>query len=237
MSDDDLIPAATVLVLRDSSEGLEVLMLRRNSEIAFGGIWVFPGGKVDPGDEAGSVLNSARQAAARELAEETSLSVSADELIDWSYWVPPMVPAIAQRGPRRRFSTWFFAVAAPPAFRDEVSVDGGEIHEHQWLTPRRAFELRAAGEIDLVPPTFVTLHQLNAHQSVEAALLWASATESEEFRTRGIKAKPLSVAWAGDACYENGPDGPMLAESDQPIAPIHRLVFHKDRDWEYLRSS
>ena len=48
------IDAATVVVARDSTEGLEVLMLRRNSKIYFGGMWVFPGGKVDPADRADS---------------------------------------------------------------------------------------------------------------------------------------------------------------------------------------
>ena len=46
-----LIPAATVVVLRDGDAGLEVLMLRKNSKIVFGGMWVFPGGRVDSEDE------------------------------------------------------------------------------------------------------------------------------------------------------------------------------------------
>ena len=37
------IPAATVVLLRDAPGGLETLMLRRNSKLAFaGGAWVFP---------------------------------------------------------------------------------------------------------------------------------------------------------------------------------------------------
>ena len=45
-----LIPAATVVLLRDSDESYEVLMLKKNSKITFGGRWVFPGGKIDPED-------------------------------------------------------------------------------------------------------------------------------------------------------------------------------------------
>ncbi|HAF68589.1 MAG TPA: NUDIX hydrolase, partial [Acidimicrobiaceae bacterium] len=44
------IDAATVVVARDTSNGIEVLMLRRNSKIYFGGMWVFPGGKIDETD-------------------------------------------------------------------------------------------------------------------------------------------------------------------------------------------
>lgn len=44
------IPAATVVVLRDSSKGIETLLLRRRSDIAFAGMWVFPGGRIEHGD-------------------------------------------------------------------------------------------------------------------------------------------------------------------------------------------
>jgi len=34
------IPAATVVLLRDGENGVEVLMLRKNPKIRFGGMWV-----------------------------------------------------------------------------------------------------------------------------------------------------------------------------------------------------
>ncbi|MBW8269140.1 NUDIX hydrolase [Caldovatus aquaticus] len=46
-------PAATVLLLRDGAEGLEVFMVVRHRAIAFAsGALVFPGGGVEPGDRA-----------------------------------------------------------------------------------------------------------------------------------------------------------------------------------------
>jgi 8-oxo-dGTP pyrophosphatase MutT (NUDIX family) len=50
----DVVPlrdAATVLLVRDGDDGLEVFMLRRNLQSDFvGGAYVFPGGAVDPPD-------------------------------------------------------------------------------------------------------------------------------------------------------------------------------------------
>jgi len=47
-------PAATVMLLRDTTGGLEVFMLRRTTNASFaGGAYVFPGGRVDDADSAG----------------------------------------------------------------------------------------------------------------------------------------------------------------------------------------
>ena len=42
------IPAATVVLLRDGEAEPETLMLHRTSKVHFGGMWVFPGGRIDP---------------------------------------------------------------------------------------------------------------------------------------------------------------------------------------------
>lgn len=51
MADSGLIPAATLLLVRDGAPGLEVFMVKRHHQIDFAsGALVFPGGKVAPGD-------------------------------------------------------------------------------------------------------------------------------------------------------------------------------------------
>lgn len=59
MTDRAAVPlrdAATVLILRDGAQGLEVFMLRRNLKSDFvGGAHVFPGGAVDPADREGDL--------------------------------------------------------------------------------------------------------------------------------------------------------------------------------------
>ena len=47
---DNLTPAATVLVLRDSDNEMEVLMVKRSNKPPFGNLYVFPGGKIDDSD-------------------------------------------------------------------------------------------------------------------------------------------------------------------------------------------
>jgi 8-oxo-dGTP pyrophosphatase MutT (NUDIX family) len=146
------IPAATVVLLRDA-DALEVLMLHKASSIAFGGMWVFPGGRIDPEDypQSGDVDMAARNAAVRETAEEAGIRASADDFVWFSHWTPP--PSTP-----KRFATWFFAARAS---EHGVSIDGGEIQNHEWLSPATALARHAAGEIDLAPPTWVTLYQLS----------------------------------------------------------------------------
>ncbi len=225
MSVEQLIPAATVLLLREGGDGPEVLMLRRNSKIAFGGMWVFPGGRVDDHElDPADVLGSARRAAVREADEETGLAVAADALHTWSYWEPPAAASMPTTGPRRRFSTWFFAAAAPEG---EVVIDDGEIKDHLWLSPTQALAMRDEGEIELVPPTWITLHQLAHHRSLQSAMDDAAAREPERFVTRPLPGKPVTLAWHGDAAYESG-------EADAP-GDRHRLVLDP-AGWVYHRS-
>ncbi|MFQ5479430.1 MAG: NUDIX hydrolase [Candidatus Binatia bacterium] len=70
----ELRDAATVLLLRDAGNTLEVFMVERNSSLTFlGGAHVFPGGAVDAGDssdEMRGLLSGFDEAAAAELLGE-----------------------------------------------------------------------------------------------------------------------------------------------------------------------
>jgi 8-oxo-dGTP pyrophosphatase MutT (NUDIX family) len=84
------IPAATLVVLRDTPAGPpELLMVERARTLVFaGGALVFPGGRVDPGDYADEgaagphdVAEAAhRVAAIRETIEEAGIAVGLDPL-------------------------------------------------------------------------------------------------------------------------------------------------------------
>lgn len=216
------IPAATVILVRDGADGLEVLMLHRVSKVAFGGMWVFPGGRVDDCDRSEDDVDEedcARRAAAREAMEECGLAVEPDDFVAFSHWLPPASTP-------RRYSTWFFLARASEG---EVVVDGGEIHEHEWLPAREVLERRERGEVDLAPPTWVTLHDLASHDDVDEALAEARRRDPiPRYETRWVEKDGGAVAmWVGDAGYELTDPG---LEGDR-----HRLWMLPD-GWHFERT-
>jgi 8-oxo-dGTP pyrophosphatase MutT (NUDIX family) len=216
----DTVPAATVVVVRDQAGGLEVLMLRRNSKLVFGGMWVFPGGRVDTGDidpaNPHDELAAARRAAVRETEEEAGLRLAPDALVPLSHWIPPA------QAPRR-YATWFFVAAAP--LEALVTIDGGEIHEHGWLRPGDALAQHGTGQIELAPPTWVTLWSLAAAGSIEVALAEARDRDPVRFATHMTTSESGPVAlWHGDAGYPDGDVGRPGAR--------HRL-WMRPGGWQY----
>lgn len=160
-------PAATVVALRDSDQGSEVLLVQRAKRDGSAGIWVFPGGKVESEDgvideaHPAQALGAARRAGVRETEEEAGFRLEASALGLIARWITPPVA-------RKRFDTWFFATHVERTV--EVTVDGGEICDHRWMRPERILEARLAGGLDLAPPTFVTIHWLAEYQNVRAAM-------------------------------------------------------------------
>jgi 8-oxo-dGTP pyrophosphatase MutT (NUDIX family) len=211
--------AATVVLVRDGAAGPECLMLRKTKGQAFGGLWVFPGGRVEPDD--GNGLEGARKAAVREAEEETGLVLDPAALVPFAHWVPP------SEAPRR-FATWFF-LAALPTGAAEVIVDGGEIGDHVWTTPGAALDRHRAREIEMVPPTWVTLHRLVGFPDTVAVLADIRRDEIEHFSTHMVAADGglLVAVWEPDAGYESG-------DLHAP-GPRHRLAMDRS-GWRYERS-
>jgi 8-oxo-dGTP pyrophosphatase MutT (NUDIX family) len=204
------------VLLRDAptGEGIEVLMLRRNAAVEFaGGMWVFPGGRIDPEDHEGAdnLLAAARNASVREAHEEAGQVVDVDSLVWFAHWCPPPTAP-------KRFATFFFACRA---LGDEVTIDGSEIHDHEWMSPEAALRRQREQEVQLAPPTWITLHYLTRAATVADALAMFEASEPRFYETRMMKDDDhMHFVWQGDAAY------PDLAADT--AGPRHRITVRAE---------
>jgi 8-oxo-dGTP pyrophosphatase MutT (NUDIX family) len=146
-----------MILLRDGSQGVEVLLVQRNPEQRhFGGAWVFPGGgtRSDDADPAAT--------ARRELEEEAALALPPSaELVPFARWIAPEQVSV-------RFDTWFFAAAAPA--NAQPRADGRECVAARWLRPADALAAHGRGELLLVFPTIKQLERLGETESVAETL-------------------------------------------------------------------
>ena len=218
------VPAATVVLLRDGEAGMEVLMLKKNSKIAFGGMWVFPGGRIDDEDfseDSEDLESAARAAAVREAKEEAGIDLDPANFQWFAHWTPPANTPV-------RFATWFFVAQAP---RDgKVLIDDGEIKDHQWIKPADALARHGAGEIDLVPPTWVTLYHLSRHGPSEKAMRHFANRDIDYYTTRvALREDGVRVAmWSGDAGYDTS--------NPNADGEHHRLVM-AEGEFEFIHSN
>jgi 8-oxo-dGTP pyrophosphatase MutT (NUDIX family) len=218
-------PAATVVLVRDGDAGLEALLVQRNQAVQhMGGMWVFPGGKVDAADYSvdRDEYQAAVNAAIRETREEAGLEVRAEQLVYLSHWTTP-------EGARKRFATWFFLTILEDG--QEVTVDGGEIAQHRWVKPATAL-LESADEghpLRLMPPTYVSLAdiadchscaQARARIGQRAAIIYAPRMVTVEER--------ICFLYEGDAGYQDG--------SVETAGAQHRLYMGNNQ-LEYIRQT
>ena len=213
-------PASTVVLLRENGGRVETLLLKRNRALLFaGGFWVFPGGAIDAADRAAAgddLDRAARLAAAREAREEAGLIADPDAMVPLSHWTTPAVE-------KRRFATWFFA--APLAGDCAVTIDNGEIHEARWLGLAVALEAHAAGELKLMPPTYVTLLSLAGYADLASMLAGEAAAPVPRVEpVLGREGERPVTLYPGDTAYAGGdPASP---------GPRHRCVLD-GRQWVY----
>jgi 8-oxo-dGTP pyrophosphatase MutT (NUDIX family) len=197
----DAKPAATVMLLRDADQGIEVFMLRRTTSAAFaGGMYVFPGGKVDTADGEGDIGYVI--AAIRECYEEAGVLLATDEA---GAMVTDGHPALAHRESvhggdvdlralcdQYRLSPavddlvwvshWITPVGESPRRFDTrffVAVapmeqtsrhDDNETIASTWVGPHDALRREALGELTMMPPTIKNLEFLEAHHDAASAM-------------------------------------------------------------------
>jgi 8-oxo-dGTP pyrophosphatase MutT (NUDIX family) len=183
--------AASLILLRDSANGPEVLLVKRNPEQRFmGGAWVFPGGALCAEDDGHA------RAASRELEEEAGITLPPSApVVAFSRWITPAEVKI-------RFDTWFFVAAAPAGAR--ATPDGGECVDARWLRPAAALDAYGREKLMLVFPTIKHLQQLAAFGSVGEVLDEARGRTVEPVLPRVVTEDgPARVLLPGEPGYDD----------------------------------
>ncbi|MFI6502380.1 NUDIX hydrolase [Nonomuraea typhae] len=114
-----------------------------------------------PGWEADRLALIDRGLSFADFLDKRGLVLRSDLLKPWSHWITPVIEP-------RRFDTRFFVAVLPPGQRTRDV--GGEADKVAWKRPADGLDLAHRGEIFLMPPTYVTLRDLSACDSVAQAL-------------------------------------------------------------------
>jgi 8-oxo-dGTP pyrophosphatase MutT (NUDIX family) len=182
--------AASLIGVRDGSDGPEVLVIERTTDHRFlPGYVAFPGGAVDPDDAPlaerwfGDPGEASRAAAVRELVEEvglamteeTTLGVDRDAPMTPIDDAPPRVarlPEVARWiAPEQvpvRFDARYYAARMDGA-TDPVP-DGVEAAKAWWESPRELMRAWEVGELLFYWPTHFTMKALAGCRDVEEVL-------------------------------------------------------------------
>jgi 8-oxo-dGTP pyrophosphatase MutT (NUDIX family) len=201
----------------------EILLLQRAAGLAFfAGAWVFPGGRIDPEDgDPADFIACGKQAALRELAEEAGIRVETSSLTLISRWLTPP-------GQPRRFDTLHFIAQALPD--QSVTIQAAEVAAYRWIDAAQALQLHARGELELPPPTYVTLIALEPMRTIEEARSVLGKLPMHYIPRPHRSDDGLIYLYAEDAAYESG-------DLDAPGAR-HRLHVPKGKSgqsWRYER--
>ncbi|MEZ0077268.1 NUDIX hydrolase [Planotetraspora sp. GP83] len=93
-----------------------------------------------------------------EFLDRRGLVLRSDLLKAWGHWITPEVET-------RRFDTRFFVAALPPGQRTREV--GGEADAVAWMKPEIALARALAGDILIMPPTFQTLTEVAAFETID----------------------------------------------------------------------
>jgi len=190
--------AATLILLQDTAQGLQVMLVERSGTASFAaGKFVFPGGALDAGDSSldnsGLVDGALRVAAIRETFEEcrilladihgqfpdsssdfssivknSKLNLLTQELVPFAHWITP--PHLP-----KRFDTHFFIASAPVG--QVPLADCKEIVSAVWSNPISVVKQAESEEINLMFATYMTLRWLTAYETVNEALVAARSRQ------------------------------------------------------------
>jgi 8-oxo-dGTP pyrophosphatase MutT (NUDIX family) len=111
--------------------------------------------------EADRVALESRELAFSDFLEQRGLVLRTDLLGAWSGWLTPIYEP-------RRYRTWFFVAALPEGqVTRDVSTESSSV---AWLPAASAVQQVEAGEIMMLPPTWLTCLEVSEQPDVDSVL-------------------------------------------------------------------
>src|SRR4051812_47530913 len=133
--------------------------------------------------EADRTALEARELAMTELLTRRGLVLRTDLLGVWGAWLTPVFEP-------KRFRTWFFVALLPEGQRTrDVSSESSEV---AWLPVRDAVAMADAGEMLMMPPTYLTSLEVGGHDTA-AEIMAVAHGRAVEMHTPGVEA--LGDGW------------------------------------------
>ncbi len=134
-----------------------------------------------------------------ELMGAEGLTLATDSLAPFAHWITP-------ESQKKRFDTRFFLARAPSC--QSAEHDNTESTEGAWTSAAAAIERYRAREIELLPPTLISLERVLPYASVEEALEGARGEPVVTVMPRiASRDDTLTMLYPGDADYESGEAG------------------------------
>jgi 8-oxo-dGTP pyrophosphatase MutT (NUDIX family) len=131
-----------------------------------------------------------------ELCATENLRLVTNNIHYVSHWITPL-------GEPRRFDTRFFIARAPEA--QEPLHDNSETIASLWVSPIKALERHARGDLAMIPPTTSNLQFLAQHDTTNDALNAAKKIGTPTAILPKLKTdaegKVIGIAMPGDADY------------------------------------
>jgi 8-oxo-dGTP pyrophosphatase MutT (NUDIX family) len=121
-----------------------------------------------PDWEADRVALIERELSFAEFLSRRGLVLRADLVVPWAHWITPEFEP-------RRFDTRFLVAALPAG---QVTREfGEEADQVEWVRPAAAIERFKAGEMAIMPPTLISLAEVDAYPTVAAAMAASAGRE------------------------------------------------------------
>ena len=133
--------------------------------------------------EADRVALESRELSLTDFLNRRGLVLRTDLLGVWDAWLTPIFEP-------KRYRTWFFVASLPSGqITRDVSTESSSV---EWIPARVAAEQADAGDLALMPPTYLTSMEVGEHSSPEEVLAVA-ASRSVEMFTPAVE--PLGEGW------------------------------------------